>query len=314
MCRTAQTPALRSATIHLRSTAAWIVTGLSVLAATVFGIVRRRRRAGGPSDLGWVTEQWLVEHRADQVRRRTLTTDVLGGHPMIPMIRARALPLSVFGVLLSAQLVHAQDISRYREVEMRSSLLAVAGLSGLTPADAKVIHQRPAIIQDLEWRLRSSARGSTVQDDPVRDIVFSFYNDQLFRIVVKYDRDRTIGLTDTDLIEALSIVYGAPAVRIVARPRASETSDDIDEDTVVARWENAESSVTVLRSAYPTPVRLVLLSKQLAGLARTATAAAVRLDVKEAPQREVERAQKEEDAARAAQGKARPANKAAFKP
>jgi hypothetical protein len=44
----------------------WIVIGLSVLAATVFGIVRRRRRLGGPSDLGWVTEQWLVEHCADQ--------------------------------------------------------------------------------------------------------------------------------------------------------------------------------------------------------------------------------------------------------
>jgi hypothetical protein len=50
----------------MRSIAVWIVIGLSVLAATVFGIVRRRRRSGGPSDLGWVTEQWLVEHRADQ--------------------------------------------------------------------------------------------------------------------------------------------------------------------------------------------------------------------------------------------------------
>jgi hypothetical protein len=43
----------------------WIVIGLSVLAATLFGIVRRRRPSGS-SDLGWVTEQWLAEHRADQ--------------------------------------------------------------------------------------------------------------------------------------------------------------------------------------------------------------------------------------------------------
>jgi hypothetical protein len=230
------------------------------------------------------------------------------------MIRARALAISVFGVLLTAHPLYAQEISRYREVEMGSPLLSVAGLSGLTPADAKLIHQRPAIIQDLEWRLRSSVNGSTIQDDPVQDVVFSFYNDQLFRIVVNYDRDRTLGLTDTDLIEALSAVYGAPAVRTVARPRASETSDNVDEDMVVARWENAESSVALLRAAYPTPVRLVLLSKRLAGLARTATAAAVRLDDREAPQREVERLQTEADAARAAQGKARPANKAAFKP
>ena len=49
--------------------------------------------------------------------------------------------------------------------------------------------------------------GSTIQDDPVQDVVFSFYNDQLFRIVVNYDSDRTLGLTDTDLIEALSAVW-----------------------------------------------------------------------------------------------------------
>lgn len=230
------------------------------------------------------------------------------------MIRARALAIPLFGALLTAYPLHAQEISRYREVEMGSPLLSVAGLSGLTPADAKVIHQRPAIIQDLEWRLRSSVSGSTIQDDPVQDVVFSFYNDQLFRIVVNYDRNRTLGLTDRDLIEALSGVYGAPAVRTVATPRASETSHNVDEDMVVARWENAESSVALLRSAYPTPVRLVLLSKRLAGLARTATATAVRLDDREAPQREVERVQKEADAALAAQGKARSANKAAFKP
>jgi hypothetical protein len=230
------------------------------------------------------------------------------------MIRPRALAISVFGVLLTAHPLHAQEISRYREVEMGSPLLSVAGLSGLTPADAKVIHQRPAIIQDLEWRPGRSFSGSTVQDDPVREVVFSFYNDRLFRIVVHYDRDRTLGLTDMDLIEALSVVYGAPATRTVATPRAAETSDEVDEDTVVARWENAESSVALLRAAYPTPVRLVLLSKRLAALARTATAAAVRLDDREAPQREVERLKKEADANRVAQGQARPANKAAFKP
>jgi len=38
--------------------------------------------------------------------------------------------------------------------------------------------------------------------------VFSFYNDQLSKLVVDYDHDRTAGLTDTDLIDALSIEYG----------------------------------------------------------------------------------------------------------
>jgi hypothetical protein len=260
---------------------------LSVLALTVFGIVRRRR-PGGPSELGWVTEKWLAEHRA--------------------------LAIAVSGVMLSAQLLYAQDLSRYREVEMGSTLLSVAGVNGVTPADAKVIHERPAVIQDLEWKPGRSMNDPTVQEDPVREVVFSFYNDQLFRIVVNYHRDRTLGLTDTDLIESLSVAYGSPATRTVPRPRVSETTDDFDEETVVARWENADSSVALIRATYPTPVRLVLLSKRLAGLARTAAAAAVRLDEREAPQREVQRLKTEADATRVAQGKARPVNKAAFKP
>jgi hypothetical protein len=43
----------------------WIIIGLSVLVLTVFGMVRSRR-PGGRSDLGWVTDEWLAEQRADQ--------------------------------------------------------------------------------------------------------------------------------------------------------------------------------------------------------------------------------------------------------
>jgi len=265
----------------------WIIIGLSVLALTILWILRRRR-PGAPSDLGWVTEKWLAEHRA--------------------------LAIAVAGMMLSAQLLYAQDLSRYREIEMGSTLLSVAGVNGLTPADAKVIHERPAVIHDLEWRPGRSLNGPTVHEDPVREVVFSFYDDQLFRIAVNYHRDRTLGLTDADLIESLSVTYGSPATRTVPRPRASETTDDLDEGTVVARWENAESSVALIRATYPTPVRLVLLSKRLAGLARTAAVAAVRLDEREAPQREVQREKDEADARRVALGKARPVNKAAFKP
>ena len=46
--------------------------------------------------------------------------------------------------------------------------------------------------------------------DPVDKIMFSFYNDHLFRLVVDYDRDRTIGMTDADMTAAISTVYGLP--------------------------------------------------------------------------------------------------------
>jgi hypothetical protein len=228
-------------------------------------------------------------------------------------LSARALAIVVAAAGLSPPLVHAQDLSRYREFEIGSTVLSVATVCGLALTDAQVIHERPARMHDLEWRPGRSVSGPMVQDS-VRNVLFSFYNDQLFRVVVNYDRDRILGLSDTDLIEALSAVYGSPATATIGKPRASETSDYINDDALIARWEDTDSSVALLRAAYPTPVRLVVLSKRLAGVARTAAAAAVRLDEQEAPQRETKRLKQEADAQRISGEKARSANKAAFKP
>ena len=43
----------------------WVIVALSVLALSTFAF-NRTRRAGGPSDLGRVTERWLAEHRTHQ--------------------------------------------------------------------------------------------------------------------------------------------------------------------------------------------------------------------------------------------------------
>jgi hypothetical protein len=43
----------------------WVIVALSILALSSFA-VHRTRRLGGPSELGWVTERWLAEHRAHQ--------------------------------------------------------------------------------------------------------------------------------------------------------------------------------------------------------------------------------------------------------
>lgn len=44
-----------------------IVLALSVLAMTTAAVLHRRL-AGGPTDLGWVSERWLAEYRADASR------------------------------------------------------------------------------------------------------------------------------------------------------------------------------------------------------------------------------------------------------
>lgn len=40
-------------------------------------------------------------------------------------------------------------------------------------------------------------------------IAFGFYNDQRFRLIIDYGRDQTEGMTDADMVEAISTMYGA---------------------------------------------------------------------------------------------------------
>ena len=44
----------------------------------------------------------------------------------------------------------------------------------------------------------------------MHDVQFSFYDDQLYQVVVSYDRERMEGLTDADVVESLSATYGVP--------------------------------------------------------------------------------------------------------
>ena len=52
-------------------------------------------------------------------------------------------------------------------------------------SEAQTIHQRPAPIQEMQWRPSYLMSGSTApQNDPVQQIVFGFYNDQLFKLLI----------------------------------------------------------------------------------------------------------------------------------
>jgi hypothetical protein len=234
------------------------------------------------------------------------------------MITKRTCTILIAVLSLTAPLLHAQDLGRHRDMSLGSNVVAVAGAHGLKSTDVKTVHGRPALIQNLEWRSRRFLSASTATDDPLNDITFSFYNDQLFRIVANYDRSRTEGLTDTDLIDAMTTAYGAPQtlrpVRTAKRSPQSPQNAFADEEQVIARWEDAESAITLLRTRYPAAVSLVVLSKRLAGLAQSAEVEAARLDRLEAPGRETARLQQEADEARVSGEKARPANKAIFKP
>jgi hypothetical protein len=231
------------------------------------------------------------------------------------MINTRTFATCALGLVLLTHGVDGQAVAQYRNFELGVNVAAVSALTGLATSDAKIIHQRPALLQDLEWRPSHWLTGATLPStDPVQQIGFSFYNDRLFRIVVDYDRDRTEGLMDADLIEAISEVYGVPATR-AAGPARVASRVETESGSPVARWGDAAHIVVLYRtSSYRGGFRLIITDPALDDLARKATTQAVRLDDQEAPKREVARLKKEQDDGRTAAEKARLANKKVFRP
>jgi hypothetical protein len=231
------------------------------------------------------------------------------------MSHSYTVAVSAIAILLSTHGVESQGLAQYGDFQLGGDLASVATLAGVAASTAKVIHQRPALMQDLEWRpSRWTSASITAQSDPVQQVTFGFYNDQLFRVVVDYDRDRTDGLTDVDMVEAISQTYGAPVKPAAKRTTAAVMSIDNDSGTPISRWEGADYAVALYRSSYATTFRMIVTSPRLDALARTATAQSLRLDAREAPQREIDRQKKEVDDARATQEKARVVNKATFRP
>ena len=62
----------------------------------------------------------------------------------------------LLGVISAATL--PGDLSKYWNYELGADLSTVAGRTGANPSPAKVIHNRPALIQQLEWRPQPATR------------------------------------------------------------------------------------------------------------------------------------------------------------
>jgi hypothetical protein len=220
---------------------------------------------------------------------------------------------SLQAVPVAAPAVGAPDLSRYRDFQFGETLAAVAKQAGLDPSAAKLIHERPAVIQELEWPLWLASSFSSPQMDPVRSILFSFYNGELFRVVVSYDRDETIGLTLDDMIGAISARYGPASKAASSEITFSSTQVYNDSEAVIARWEDSQYSFNLYRSNYQPTFGMIAFSKRMDAQSRAATTEAIRLDAQEAPQREIQRQQREDDANRELLEKARQANKSNFR-
>jgi hypothetical protein len=218
--------------------------------------------------------------------------------------------LCMIGILWSSS-VFAADFSSYRGLHFGMPLATAAEQSGTRLTEARIVHQKPAVIQELDWRPRAPITKDPLKVDPVKEGVLNFYNGELFRIVVTYDRYRIEGMTTEDVIQGISATYGTPAKPTVEIPFHSNYGESA---AVLARWEDPEYSYDLVRTGDRASYSLVLYSKRLEAMAQAAIVQAVRIEAQEAPQREIDRqAQRANDEMQLLE-KARLANKPNFQP
>jgi hypothetical protein len=220
----------------------------------------------------------------------------------------RVLALLAAWIAISTTVLSAEtELSTYRAFQFGMSLSTVARRCGISP-EPRIVDQRPELIQELMWLPPAIAE----EGDSAQKILFTFYNDQLSRVVVSYDRNRTEGLTAEDLVEAISATYGPAAIPSVGMTAVIPGRNA--DDKILAHWEDSQYSITLFRSKYLSTFGLVLLSKRLDDLTRVAHAEAILLDEREAPARESARQQRRTDEDRLREATVRRVNKAAFKP
>ena len=199
---------------------------------------------------------------------------------------------SLVMILLSAQCIHGQDLSKYQTFSFGMRLVDLSAQVDQKPTEANLIHRRPALIQELMWwpPLASGTRLA----EPVRQILFSFYNGELYRILVTYDRYVTEGLTADSMVRTMSAKYGT-----ATRPTAeinfttNETREYGTTEKVIVRWEDSQYSFNLFRSPLSNTFGLVMFSKRMDARAEAAIAESLKLEGQEDQQKEVARVKKE---------------------
>ena len=211
-------------------------------------------------------------------------------------------------LLFTAPLLRGQDLSKYRHFTFGMSLSRVLERTDQKMADVRVIHGRPALVQELDW-WRPNLPGTSFRSDTVEQILFSFYNGALYKISVTYDRTSTEGLTAEDMVKSISAKYGPPTKIPLEIDSATNVRYDVKQK-LVASWEDSQYSFKLVRSSFSGEFELVIYFKPLNSEAEVALAEAVKLEKEEEPQREAERQKKQTDDLEATRQK----NQKSFRP
>jgi hypothetical protein len=190
-------------------------------------------------------------------------------------------------IALCGPLIHAQDLSKYRNFSFGMNTASVLNLADEKPAELAKIHEQPALIQELTW-YPPLPFATPRPAEPVQKVLFSFFNGELYKMVVTYDSDAIKGLTNEDMIQILAAKYGTatrPAAAVDVPPDGSYGTTE----KVIARWEDPQYSLNLFRSSMLDTFEVVSFAKRLNAQAETAIAESVKLERQEAPQKEAAR-------------------------
>lgn len=201
--------------------------------------------------------------------------------------------LCIVVLLLTAPSLRAQDFSKYRHFTLGMSLTTLLERTDQKMTDVKMIHGRPALIQELTW-WPPNIPGASLRSDSVEQILFSFYNGELYKISVTYDPSSTAGLTEGDMVKSISAKYGPATIVPPEIGLVADTTYDTKQKPV-ASWEDAQYSLNLVRSSFSDVLGLVVFSKRANAQAELAIAEGVKLDEQEGPKREAERRKKQTD-------------------
>jgi hypothetical protein len=184
---------------------------------------------------------------------------------------ARRVVLALLCSATSASLLGAQGRPYYRTYQMGADVLTISRQLGVPSPATPLTLPALGALEELRWRSQYVRRGVAPSSDPVAQLVFSFFENQLFRIVIDYGSDRTEGMTEADVVAAVSRIYGAPAKR-THPPSPVGLRPQRPADSVVAQWTDGGYQVALLAVQDQTAFRMIVTSTPLEALARAAGA------------------------------------------
>jgi hypothetical protein len=114
----------------------------------------------------------------------------------------------------------------------------------------------------MKWRAHHVGSGGTPVDS-VQEVLFTFHNDELYRMVVSYDRGRTARLSNDDVVDTFTAIYGVPLVRNARTARNGLSADIGPGMTRLAQWEDARWLLTLQHNTYSAQYQFLVVSKAL---------------------------------------------------